>query len=200
MTTAVGNRVRRSVRFAGLSETGGTGVQGVSSRRARMSEERLSSARFPNTQDWAGGVGVSPSGRFRVVEEPRKRTPLISAEGIRWDFARLLLTIAGAVMITVLLVMLASVGASSANIRQLDRKVSAVEKYNEELQGQVASHSGDISVCTEAVRLNLISSGGAQTIRLTAPEGAGLVLSGQDAAAENSGGNTGLRALAAGEE
>ena len=46
-------------------------------------------------------------------------------------------------------------------------------------------NTGSASVCTEAVKLNLISSSGAQTIRLTAPADARLVLSTAAQAAEN---------------
>ncbi len=161
-----------------------TSIRGVSARRARMTD-RLSEDRFPNTQDWSVKAGVSPSGRFQVVEEPRHRTALISAAGIRWDLARVMLMVIGSVMIIVLLVMLATIGSSSLQIRQLDEKISAVEEYNEQLRGKVAAHSGDISVCTEAVRLNLISSSGARTIQLTAPQGANLMLSEQAAAGED---------------
>ncbi len=176
MTTAADTRVRRSARYAAIPEIGSTGIQGVSARRARMTE-RLNEERFPNTQDWAFKAGVSPSGRFQVVEEPGKRRRIISSEGIRWDAARAAIIALGAVMAVVLLVMLASIGKSSSVIHTLDEKISVVEAYNEELSGRVAAQTGDISVCTEAVRLNLISSGGARTIQLTAPEGASLVLS-----------------------
>lgn len=160
-----------------------TSIRGVSARRARMTD-RLREDRFPNTQDWSVKAGVSPSGRFQVVEEPRKRTALISAAGIRWDAARTVLMVTGSLMIVVLLVMLATIGSSSMQIRQLDEKISAVEQYNEEMRGKLAAQSGDISVCTEAVRLNLISSSGAQTIRLTAPQGARLTLSGEETGGE----------------
>ncbi len=175
MTTAADTRVRRSARYAAMPESRSTGIQGVSARRARMTE-RLNEERFPNTQDWAFKAGVSPSGRFQVVEEPRKRKKIISPEGIRWDVARVIFLVLGAVMVVVMLVMLASIGKSSSVIHVLDEKISAVEAYNEALSGEVAAQTGDISVCTEAVRLNLISSGGARTIQLTAPEGASLML------------------------
>ena len=38
---------------------------------------------FTNTQDWTGGMGISPSGRFRVVEEPKPRQRFFSRNGIR---------------------------------------------------------------------------------------------------------------------
>ncbi len=197
-TTAAGNRVRRSARFAVLPENGDTSVQGVSSRRARMTE-RLREDRFPNTQDWAFRVGTSPSGRFQVVEEPRKRTKMFSEQGIRWDAAKFILIGVGCVMAVVLLVMLASIGSSSSQIRMLDEKISAVEKMNAEMEGSLAVHSGDVSVCTEAVRLNLISSSGAQTISLTAPTGASLMLSSQESTAAEATEEPVMRASLTGE-
>ena len=42
---------------------------------------------FTNTQDWTSGLGMSPSGRFRVVEEAKPKRRMFSREGIRWDAA-----------------------------------------------------------------------------------------------------------------
>ena len=45
-------------------------------RRRRMTcSDRLPS--FHQTQDWTGSMGVSPSGRFRIVEEPTKKQRLL---------------------------------------------------------------------------------------------------------------------------
>ncbi len=198
MTTAAEGRIRRGERYRVYTEAENTGIRGVSARRARMTDS-LNEDRFPNTQDWTVKAGMSPSGRFQIVEEPRKRIPLISAAGIRWDLARTALMIIGSVMIVVLLVMLAAIGSSSLQIRQLDEKISAVEQYNEELRGKISAESGDISVCTEAVRLNLISSSGARTIQLTAPRGANMMLSDRETTGQTSGEDHGMRAMAAAE-
>ena len=34
---------------------------------------------FTNTQDWTNGLGMSPSGRFRVIEEAKPKRRMFSA-------------------------------------------------------------------------------------------------------------------------
>ena len=46
---------------------------------------------FTNTQDWTNGLGMSPSGRFRVIEEAKPKRRMFSREGIRWDASWILL-------------------------------------------------------------------------------------------------------------
>ncbi len=72
--------------------------------------------------------------------------------------------------------MVAPIGAGSLRIRRLQARIESAETVGERLRGELALNTGDISVCTKAVELNLISSGGAPTIRLTAPKGATMTL------------------------
>jgi len=125
---------------------------------------------FSNTQDWTGSMGMSPSGRFSVAEEARKKQKAFSAEGIRWDAAWI--TIAAAVILcaAILLADVAGMGLGSRSIRRLDSKIEDQTRRNEALAQDLALSAGDVSVCTEAVKLNLISGFGAQTIELTAPQ------------------------------
>ena len=176
MESASSGRIRRSVRFARLdAQAGPSGRETV--RRERMTVgPRLEMPSFQNTQDWAGGMGVSPSGRFRVVEEPRRRRNSFSREGIRQDLARVLLWILLVVLSVTLVVQFASIGAGSLRIRKLESKMAAARNRGEELERELAEQDGDIRVVTRAVEMNLISSGGAPTIPLTAPSAATLTL------------------------
>jgi len=145
-------------------------------RRARMScSESLRS--FPQTQDWTESMGVSPSGRFRVVEQPRSRETVFSREGIRWDVACAILIVLGVLLAVILLADLAGIGTSIRIIGKLNDKIAAVEARNEQITGLLDASSEDISVLTEAVKYNLVSAGGVRTIRLTAPRNANLTLS-----------------------
>ena len=99
---------------------------------------------FTNTQDWTGGLGVSPSGRFRVIEE----TKLADVAGM---------------------------GMGSRTISRLNLKIADMNEKNNQLKQEIAQDSADVSVCMEAVELNLIGGGGAQTIRLTIPQNSGAV-------------------------
>lgn len=145
-------------------------------RRSRMScSESLRS--FPQTQDWTGGMGISPSGRFQVVEQPRDRRKLFSREGIRWDAACAILIVAGVLMAVILLADLAGIGTSARAIGKLNGKIEAITARNAQIISELNASQDDISVLTEAVKYNLVSSGGVRTIRLTAPQEAKLTLS-----------------------
>ena len=177
MTTAAPGRVRRSIRYAQLEASSGAAKRENPLRRERMTvRSGLEVPSFQNTQDWTSGMAMSPSGRFRVIEEPREHRRVFSREGIREDWARTIIWLLSALMAVVLLVMFASVGASSLQIRKLEKRMETAQAKKLELQSRLSASGGDISVCTKAVELNLISSSGAPTIQLTAPEGATMVL------------------------
>ena len=142
-------------------------------RRSRMTCS-ASLRSFTQTQDWTGGMAMSPSGRFRVVEEPVRKQKIFTKDGIRWDAACICLIVTALVLAVILLVDLSGIGISMRNIEKLNTKISQVSETNEQLQAQLDYSAGDVTVCTEAVRRNLISSGGARTIRLTAPTNANL--------------------------
>ena len=174
---AATGRVRRSIRYAQLDARTGPAVSSVPLRRQRMTESaRLSAPSFQNTQDWTGGMGISPSGRFQVIEEPLRKQPLFSRDGVRMDLAGALLWLMAVGMAVILLVLFASVGAGSLRIRRLESRIESAQNIGDNLRRQLNDSSGDISVVTKAVELNLISSEGAPTIRLTAPKGATMTL------------------------
>ena len=62
---------------------------------------------------------------------------------------------------------LANMGAGTRTISRLESQIAGSTEYNAELQQELALIVNDASVCTEAVKLNLISSNAVQTIRLT---------------------------------
>jgi len=140
---------------------------------------------FHQTQDWTGGLGISPSGRFQVIEENKPRKRIISGEGIRWNVAVTVLVILGLVLTLILVCDLAGIGQSGRVIGKLASKIENIENRNSEVTAEIGMMADSASVCTEAVKLNLISSNGARTIRLTAPANAQLTLSDADKAAEN---------------
>ena len=142
--------------------------QTASLHRQRMScSDSVKS--FTNTQDWTGGMGISPSGRFQVIEEAARKPRLGSGEGIRWDAAWIAIGLAIAICVVVLLADVAGMGLGSRSISKLESKIEDMNSRNETLRQELALSSGDVSVCTEAVKLNLISGYGATTITLTAP-------------------------------
>ena len=138
---------------------------------------------FHQTQDWTGGL--TASNRIPVIEETKPKKRLISSEGIRWDAAITALIIIGVLLAILLVVDVASIGAGGRVVTKLNSSISDLESRNERLQAQIDTTAGSASVCTEAVKLNLISSNGARTIRLTAPVNAQLRISTAEAAAEN---------------
>ena len=52
-------------------------------------------------------------------------------------------------------------------ISRLDSKITDQGRRNDKLKQEMAANANDVSVCTEAVKLNLISSNAVPTIRLT---------------------------------
>ncbi len=124
---------------------------------------------FANTQDWTGSMAMSPSGQFRVVES-KTRQKLFARSGIRWDAAWVILAVVIVICLAVLLTDAAGMGIRSRNISRLENKIQDLDRRNAELRQEVAFNAGDVSVCTEAVKLNLISGNGVQTISLTVPQ------------------------------
>ena len=182
VSAAPGGRIRRSVRFAQVEPRSG---QAQPQRQRFTVADHIDTRTFQHTQDWTEGMGVSPSGRFRVIEKGEKRQKPISRAGIRGDWGRACLLALLAALVVFFLVELAALGTSGLNIRKLNRQIEAMEARNAELRVMLERSSGDISVCTEAVKMNLVSSNGVRPIQLTAPEGASMVLtetqSGQEA-------------------
>ena len=153
-------------------------------RRSRMT----CSADLPNirqTQDWTGSMAMSPSGRFRVIEERRPKVRVISGDGIRWNAALTVLVLVSVILCGILLADLAGMGNSGRMITRLGSRIQAIENKNEDLKLELEMSTDSATVCTEAVRMDLISSNGAQTIRLTAPQNARFTLTSASAAAEN---------------
>lgn len=140
---------------------------------------------FHQTQDWTGGVGMSPSGRFQVIEESKPKKQIVSREGIRWNAAVTVLVVLGLILAVILVADLAGIGKTGRVIGKLSTKIESLGNKNSEISAEIDMAADSASVCTEAVKLNLISSNGARTIRLTAPANAQLTLSSADKAAEN---------------
>ena len=120
-----------------------------------------------------------------MIEEAKPRKRLISSEGIRWDAAVAALVIIGVLLVVMLTVDLACIGTSSRAVTKLNSSIHDLEAKNERIQAEIDMTTGSASVCTEAIKLNLISSNGARTIRLTAPVNAQLTISTAEHAAEN---------------
>ena len=138
---------------------------------------------FHQTQDWTGGM--TASNRIPVIEEAKPKPRLISSEGIRWNAAVAVLVAAAILFMILLAADFICIGAGGRTITKLNASIRDLEARNERLQAQIDLEAGDTSVCTEAVKLNLISSNGARTIRLTAPVNAQLTFSTAEKAAEN---------------
>jgi hypothetical protein len=153
-------------------------------RRSRMT----CSADLPEirqTQDWTGSMAMSPSGRFQVIEERKPKVRIISGDGIRWNAALTILILVSVILCAILLADLAGMGNSGRSIAKLNSKIHAVESKNEDLKLELEMSTDSATVCTGAVRMDLISSNGAQTILLTAPQDARITLSSASAAEEN---------------
>ena len=134
-------------------------------QQANVRRQRFSCAdslkEYQQSQDWTGQMGMSPSGRFQVIEESRKREPLVTREGLQWHLGWGVLVTVAILLIAVLLFDLVSIGSSARTIDRLSSRIEMIAERNETLSAQLTYSAGDISVCTEAVKLNLISANGA---------------------------------------
>ena len=141
-------------------------VQDVDIYRQRM--RCADSVRFDTSpQIWTGSMQMSPSGRFQVIEEARPKRKIVSAEGVRWDAAVIAIIAVVILCTAILLGDLANMGTGTRTISRLENQIAGSTEYNAELQRELAQIANDVTVCTEAVKLNLISSNAVQTIRLT---------------------------------
>ncbi len=156
------------------------GIDEARQQHANIHRQRMTCAdsvrTFQQAQDWTGGMSVSPSGRFRVIEEKRPKQKIISAEGIRWDAAWIAIIAIAVLCAAILLADLAGIGSTSKSLTKLESKINAITERNDQMKSELEIKAGDVSVCTEAVKLNLISSRGVQTIQLTAPTEANLTM------------------------
>ena len=151
-------------------------VQEVDIYRQRM---RCSDSVRYNTssQDWTGSMQMSPSGRFQVIEEAKPKKKILSAEGVRWD-AAIIAIVAVAILCTgILLSDLACMGSGTKRISRLENTVAGITEENAEMVRQMEISASDKKVCTEAVKLNLISSNAVPTIHLTVPADTNLTIS-----------------------
>ena len=126
---------------------------------------------FSNTQDWMNGMSMSPSGRFRIPEQAKAKRKVFSREGISWGAAWALLAAVIAICLIILTVDFAGMGMNSRNIGRLNKKIEDMDRRNAAMRQEIEVNAGDVSVCTEAVKLNMISGYGAQTVVLTVPQG-----------------------------
>ena len=150
------------------------GADDFRQQQADMRRQRMTCAEslraFSQTQDWTGGMSMSPSGRFQVIEETKPKQKIFSREGIRIDMVRILLIAVFLIGAAILLADLAAIGNTNRVSGKLERKIEAITAQNEAIRQELDREAEDISVCTDAVRLNLVSGYGVQTIQLTIPQ------------------------------
>ena len=155
--------------------------------RYRKSEERQQHADIRRSRMTCSAdlPNIRPSGRFRVIEERQPKVRVISGDGIRWNAALTILVLVSVILCGILLTDLAAMGNSGRMITRLGSRIQAIGDKNVDLKTELEMSTDSATVCTGAVRMDLISSNGAQTIRLTAPQNARFTLTSASAAAEN---------------
>ena len=94
---------------------------------ASLHRERMTCAdtvRFDTqSQDWVSGMGISPSGRFQVIESAVPKKNIVSGEGIRWDVAWIVIIAVTVLCAAILLGSLAGVGMGDRALHKLDKKI-----------------------------------------------------------------------------
>ena len=145
--------------------------QQANRRRRRMTCSASLSA-YTQNQDWTGSLGLSFGGSILDLKETKGKKKILSREGIRWDIAWIAIGLLSVLLVFILLSDLSGIGKSLRNISKLSTRIGIITEKNEQLDAELSMSTDDLSVCMEAVKLNLIGSGGARTVRLTAPTSA----------------------------
>jgi hypothetical protein len=118
------------------------GVDDERQQHANIHRQRMTCSEsfrgFQQSQDWVEGVAVSPSGRFRVIEEKKPKQKIISAQGIRWDAAWIAVIVIAVICAAILLADVAGIGTTSRNLTKLDSKITAITERNEQLKSELA--------------------------------------------------------------
>ena len=122
-------------------------------------------------------MGICDRVLFNVVEIYGEKASVFCAEGFMWKAAWMIIAAISVICVAILLADLAGIGVSSRALGKLDSKSTEMSEKNEQLRAEIAYNAGDISVCTEAVKLNLVSGSGVRTIVLTAPQDANMTIS-----------------------
>ena len=168
-------RRRTMIQQASVMFRGREVMKQSAQQRNNLHRQRLTCAdsvrNVTQTQDWTNGMRISPSGRFQVIEEPKPKLRILSREGIRWDAAWIALILAAVLCIGILVAEVAGIGIGSRSVNKLDAKIANYMEKNGALMAELETLTKDYIVCTEAVKLNMISGRAAQTVRLTAPTG-----------------------------
>ena len=160
--------------------------QQTSLRRRRMTCSASLPA-YTQSQDWTGSLGLRSGATLETLKEQKEKKKILSREGIRWDIAWVTIGLVIALMLVILVGDLSGIGKSMRNISKLSTRIGIVTEKNERLDAELSMSTDDLSVCMEAVKLNLIGSGGARTVRLTAPASATMKVT---AAATQNGNQT----------
>ncbi len=186
MTIAAERRIRRSAAYNPAGFGSGMHVRAEHTRERITCSDALN-RRLQNPKAWKDASSVHGDIRILKVDKVGNKQKLLTRGGIRWDLASAILLAMAVVFAIVLLTDLGVNGTSVRQIRTMELKLQAMQEKNDKLERQVAASMEDTNVKMEAVKLNLISSGGAGTVWLTVPEEATMLPADQPPRQEQSG-------------
>lgn len=180
----VRNRMRDVTLHFSDRKEGRTALEGTDVRFSDVRRERMNCSLDPEklyrVQDWTRNtVEMEKCIPVQPVREAKATQKLFTREGIRWTPAVWGLSLLAALLLAVLLIDLAGMGQTGKQIEKLNRKIATVTSANEQLKWELSLSDSDMSVLTEAVKLNLVSSG-SNIIKLYAPTDATLSLTAND--------------------
>ena len=144
--------------------------QEADSRRERMTV----SDRIDMNRDWTGrSTRTGNMIRVEAVRVHRKREPIFTADGIRTRVGYGIVIVMLCVLVTVLLVDLGGIGYTNRQIQRAENKIENFQRDSERTAGQLAEVKGNTQLISQAVQLNMVSSGSG-VIVLRAPTNANL--------------------------
>lgn len=128
-------------------------------------------------QDWTERMQNPENGGFYYpITDSRAPQKIFSKEGIRWDVGISIIVLVAVVAMTILLVdFIGLVGSDADSYRT---RMNGIMAKNDVMTQELQKISSDNNAYQEAIKHDLVYSGGIKTIYLTAPENDLTVLQG----------------------
>ena len=138
-----------------------------------MMRERISCApgvrNAHRRQDWTERM-QSPENRgfYYPVTDSKAPQKIFSKEGIRWDVGISIIILIAAVAVTVLMIDVAGLFGTDAGSYRT--RMNGIMAKNDVMSQELQKIANDNNAYREAIKHDLVYSGGIKTISLTAPE------------------------------
>lgn len=145
-------------------------AQEADTRRVRMTEADS----LEKINDWTGrNTRTSNMVRVEAVRVHRRREPVFNTSGVNKKVGYGIVLGLICILMVVLLVELGGIGYTNRQIKRIESRIDNYRRDSERTEAELAEEKGDTNLISQAVGLNMVSSG-SNVIVLRAPENANL--------------------------